>query len=99
MNLLLVVKESSIFTHKFNFDARDDAVSVIKILTTWTSLIELLIQNQNHFKNFQNKNSGCYWILIAMEKNTILILREIPNTQATVMSGIPGGCNLLFFTK
>jgi hypothetical protein len=39
--------ESSIFTHKFNFDVREDAAGAITILTvhTWTLLIELLIQN------------------------------------------------------
>jgi hypothetical protein len=38
-------------------------------------------------------------ILIAIERNTIRILRKIPNPQVTLMSEIPGCCSLLCFTK
>jgi hypothetical protein len=50
------VKESSIFTHGFNFDTRDDGTSDVMILTTQT---ELHIQSWNHFQKFQDKNAGC----------------------------------------
>jgi hypothetical protein len=34
--LLSVVKESSVFTHKFNFDTREDVTGAITISTTQT---------------------------------------------------------------
>jgi hypothetical protein len=44
--LLPVVKESSVFTHKFKFDAREDAIGDIMISTAQTSteLIELFVR-------------------------------------------------------
>jgi hypothetical protein len=103
-------KESSIFTYKFNFDAREDATGVIMILTmqTWTELIELLIQNKITFSSFRTRMqvviSGrvCLvrWegILTAIQRNTIW-LRKISNVQVTLMSGITWVCSLLCFTK
>jgi hypothetical protein len=37
MILPSVVKKSSIFTHKINFDGREDAAGAITVLTTQTS--------------------------------------------------------------
>jgi hypothetical protein len=38
-------------------------------------------------------------ILTAIQRNTIRMLRKAPNAQVALMSGIIGGCSLLFFTK
>jgi hypothetical protein len=92
-----IVKQTSVFTHKFNLDTREDAAVVIMISTAqaWTELAELLIQNWNHFHKCHDKD-WCCWGWTSMFGDANCNTKEC-HSQLTLMSGI--ACGLLLYTR
>jgi hypothetical protein len=78
MILPSVVKETFIFTHKFNFDVREDAAGAITISTAQTELYSLNCSYKTKvtFKNFRTRTQFVRsgqgeGILAAIQMNTI----------------------------